>query len=335
MTNEVRNYEKLNAEGTQEYAHLVTSEHTLVTEYTQVNENFRMLADIRFKLLALIPTLGGVAIFLLSKMEQGAPEPQLGYSLLFLISGLGFVATLGVTFYDQRNSALYNALIARARYLETELELPVRPKERERLGLVGGQFKERPARDRYLFRYIELGHDSGLALIYGAVLGAWFYPLTSTFLGLARIPPEVRHGVSLILAAIMVVLFIRELLRLDGTSSIRELLGANAKVNVRFLKNGHDIWEERLRFSGKEIGWYKEEEDNSAFTLYECPGGRYRVYVKRGRDICYLQPWHLNSNGSVEYPTYEGEGQLLKEFPEFGEAVHKKAVRNSPVRDLG
>ena len=90
-------------------------EYTRVTklnaEYQQVNENFRMLADIRFKLLALIPVLGGVAIFLLSGLQQVEEESQLGYGLLLLISGLGFLATLGVTFYDQRNSELYNALI--------------------------------------------------------------------------------------------------------------------------------------------------------------------------------------------------------------------------------
>jgi hypothetical protein len=141
-----------------------------IAEYTEVNQNFRMLADIRFKLLAIIPTLGGVAIFLLSRMQQS--EPKLGYSLLFLISGLGLLTTLGVVFYDQRNSELYNALDGRAKELEKDLKL------------YGGQFTHRPRRNRYLFRSVELGHDSGLALIYGTVLGAWFYPLVSTFLGL-------------------------------------------------------------------------------------------------------------------------------------------------------
>src|SRR5215203_5346089 len=142
----------------------------LLAEYTEVNQNFRMLADIRFKLLAIVPTLGGVAIFLLSKMQQS--EPKLSYGLLFLISGLGFLTTLGIVFYDQRNSELYNALGGRAKELEKDLKL------------YGGQFTRRPRRNRYLFRSVELGHDSGLALIYGTVLGAWFYPLVSTFLGL-------------------------------------------------------------------------------------------------------------------------------------------------------
>jgi hypothetical protein len=66
----------------------------LIAEYTEVNQNFRMLADIQYKLLAIIPTLGGVAIFLSSRMQQS--EPKLGYSLLFLISGLGLLTTLGV-----------------------------------------------------------------------------------------------------------------------------------------------------------------------------------------------------------------------------------------------
>ena len=37
-------------------------------EYEQINANFRMLADVRFKLLALLPVLGGAAVFVLSQI---------------------------------------------------------------------------------------------------------------------------------------------------------------------------------------------------------------------------------------------------------------------------
>ena len=36
-------------------------------EYEQINENIRFLAEVRFKLLALVPALGGVAVFILAR----------------------------------------------------------------------------------------------------------------------------------------------------------------------------------------------------------------------------------------------------------------------------
>jgi len=39
----------------------------LELEYEQINENIRFLADVRFKLLALVPALGGVAVFILAR----------------------------------------------------------------------------------------------------------------------------------------------------------------------------------------------------------------------------------------------------------------------------
>jgi len=144
----------------------------LIAEYAEVNQNFRMLADVRFRLLALIPTLGGAAIFLLSRTQ---PESTGGFALLFLVSCLGFLATLGVTIYDQRNNEFYEALLGRAKYLEEELKLPrnleVRTTDSSEFR---GQFRERPGRGlygRFLFNRVELGHDPGLALVYGAVLG--------------------------------------------------------------------------------------------------------------------------------------------------------------------
>ena len=49
----------------------------LLVEYAEVNQNYRALADTRFKLLALIPSLGAIALFLLSRVQQGESEPKL------------------------------------------------------------------------------------------------------------------------------------------------------------------------------------------------------------------------------------------------------------------
>jgi hypothetical protein len=211
----------------------------LLAEYAEVNQNFRMLADIRFKLLALIPTLGGVAIFLLSKMQQGGSEPKPGYDLLLFISFLGLLATLGVTYYDQRNSELYADLESRAKELEEKLELR------------GGQFLLRPGRGRHLFGFLQLGHDPGLALIYGAVLGAWFYPLTSAFLGWIGHPPEPGHGfLPLAIAGGMVVLFIGALLWLDGSLNL-ELIGFGPRGKTP-REQRRDALSERSGVQGRE-----------------------------------------------------------------------------------
>jgi hypothetical protein len=182
-------------------------------EYEEVSQNFRALADIRFKLLALIPPLGGVAIFLLSHLaEQSEPGAQL---LLALISALGFLVTLGVTSYDQRNSELYDGLQARAKFLERKLRLTPNPNAEFATSIFRGQFLERPPRGKKLFGFFTLGHDNGLALIYGSVLGAWFFPLTAAFLAGLGCPRELRFPVGLGVASVMVVAFIVALWLLD------------------------------------------------------------------------------------------------------------------------
>jgi hypothetical protein len=180
----------------------------LQLEYEQVNDNFRMLADIRFKLLALVPTIGGVAIYILGNMGDPAKTvTPFDYARILLIAIMGFLATLGVVFYDQRNSEFYNALDGRARKLERDLQLPC------------GQFNTRPGRGhgRLLFNRVVLGHDTGLALIYGTVLGGWFFPITFSALSLTgRIEDWASYSVALGVAVVLIVVFILELIRMDG-----------------------------------------------------------------------------------------------------------------------
>jgi hypothetical protein len=122
----------------------------LKMEYEQVNTNFRMLADIRFKLLAFVPTLGGAAVYVLSStIVTDKPVGNREYLVAFLISMIGFGATLGILFYDQRNTELYNELIGRAKDLEELLQLRNK-----------GQFQQRPSRGRFLFKWFPWGTTS-------------------------------------------------------------------------------------------------------------------------------------------------------------------------------
>lgn len=179
-------------------------------EYGQVNDNLRALADIRFKLLALIPPLSGVAIFLLTqaavvkKETAAAPPTESDLTLVLLLSLMGFLATFGLTAYDQRNSELYDALMKRARALE------------KRLNLIGGQIGTRPARGRHFLGLLLMWHDLGLSLIYGSVLGAWFFPAVYSALRLLKLIEPGAYAIPLLTSALAALLFIAELLRQDG-----------------------------------------------------------------------------------------------------------------------
>lgn len=156
-------------------------------EYDQINQNIRFLADVRFKLLALVPILGGAAAFILAQqvgLQVGEVAGNLSpvrLGIVMVFSLLGFFATLGVTLYDQRNSELYNALLHRAKHLEKQFGFVPTPGGIRRCPgdtpiLTGGQYAERPTKNRRIF--FKAGHDLGLALVYGPLLGAWLFPIS-------------------------------------------------------------------------------------------------------------------------------------------------------------
>ncbi len=185
----------------------------LTVEYEQINDNFRFLADVRFKLLALIPPLGGVAIFVLSHLGLTATdrsESSTATLLLVAIASIfGLLVTLGITIYDQRNSELYNALINRAQSLEKSFQVPsalggLRTRES------GGQFRERPKKNRRVMG-VKAGHDTGLALIYGPVLGAWFFPIAYSIARLLHVASQSAAILSVFVAVVAVIVFLSNL----------------------------------------------------------------------------------------------------------------------------
>lgn len=194
----------------------------LELEYEQINENFRFLADVRFKLLAFVPTLGGAAVFVLSRvgLEAGKAPGVASSELLvvLLIAALGFLATLGITLYDQRNSELYNALSHRAKHLEKEFKVPSAPGGLKKMEF-GGQFRERPMKGRRVI--FQAAHDVGLALIYGPLLGAWLFPLAYCMGRLGGGRHEGAQAVSAVLAAAAATVFIGRLVAIDRAEARR------------------------------------------------------------------------------------------------------------------
>jgi len=140
----------------------MTPDERLRLDYDHTTDLLRTLTDVRFKLLALVPTLCGTAIGLLGRPRAAAE--LLGVGLL------GLFATLGILLYELRNSELVDYATERAAHLETSLGLE------SGLGAPGpgGLFAERPGRTVHLFG-VTVGHDRGLSLVYGAALAGWSY----------------------------------------------------------------------------------------------------------------------------------------------------------------
>jgi hypothetical protein len=135
----------------------------LKLDYDQTTQLLRSLTDVRFRLLAFVPTISGAAVALFGK-----PRPAVE---LLAVGLLGFLATLGVFLYELRNSQILDALVLRASVLERRLGLM----SVYRSDTQGGFFSERPARTVRLLGLLTAGQHRGLALVYGAALSGWSY----------------------------------------------------------------------------------------------------------------------------------------------------------------
>jgi hypothetical protein len=132
-------------------------------DYEQTLETYRQLTDIRFKLLAFVPTLSGVAIALLDASDIGRWETV-------ALAALGFVVTFGIVLYEKRNTIFYNGAIGRAQFLEERIGFE-RFGGDEHRGLFGSRRDHRPR----WFLGLPVQHDLGLALVYCPALGAWVF----------------------------------------------------------------------------------------------------------------------------------------------------------------
>src|SRR5438105_5356801 len=79
------------------------AEERLRLDYDQTMQQLRTVTDVRFKLLAFVPTIAGAAVGLVGHPRSAAELIGIGL--------LGFVATLGVFLYELRNSQVLDAVI--------------------------------------------------------------------------------------------------------------------------------------------------------------------------------------------------------------------------------
>jgi len=127
----------------------------LTTLYTQVCQSWRQHVDVRFKLLALVPSVSLVA---LGVLFGGVVAPPVGIASLprLVLALLGAALVAGLWIYDTRNSELHDDLVSRGRRIEEEL------------GVHTGAF-----RGRLLPKRGWIAHGTATRLIYGATLAAW------------------------------------------------------------------------------------------------------------------------------------------------------------------
>lgn len=122
-------------------------------DYEQTTQFLRTITDVRFKLVAFVPTISGIAIGLLGR--GGSPTQLLS------VGALGLTATIGILVYELRNTQLYDYALARAKTLESQLGI--------------GLYSDQPGGEVNLFGVITAAHDRGLALVYSAAVGGWAY----------------------------------------------------------------------------------------------------------------------------------------------------------------
>jgi hypothetical protein len=147
----------------------------LLKEYGEVCANFRLLTDIRFKLLTLLPVATAAGAAFAAAAFKG--ENSVG---AFAFSVFGLVATIGLVTYNTRNDQLYDELVGRAASIERSLGLP------------DGAFANRP----YAWLSIPLvgtswkvDHRTGVATIYIASIAFWIFTLLESLLStLASLP---------------------------------------------------------------------------------------------------------------------------------------------------
>jgi hypothetical protein len=250
----------------------------LLAEYAEINSNFRLLTNIRFKLLAFLPLAAAATVAVTAAVPDQPPARQVEGALTAL-SLFGFVVTAGLASYNARNDQVYLWLVTRAAAVEREL------------GLFDGSFANRPNTGFGILIPIArrhgaswpgwvwpVGHVSSVGLIYSASLALWLAVCLASGVQLFRgsHPLTVWEYLTCIGLAILLTVVAGLHVRRQRLERREDVLGS-AKEAVRLLL-------ERPRSDVRVDDW--PPGDREAFVQACMPlGGVDRSEGEREREI--------------------------------------------------
>jgi hypothetical protein len=183
-------------------------------DYATTVDIYKMLVDVRFKLLGFVPAFAGISGVLIHG-SSASDWATLG------LGAFGLTATLGIIVYDLRNSQWHNRAIHRAHQLETLLTYP----SSYAGGRAGGVFNERPPRGRpRLFGLIDVTHGQATGLVYAASTGVWVFLIASSVTRIAfNASSQLSSALGVAAAAIWAVALFAELAHHDDAAGAEDI----------------------------------------------------------------------------------------------------------------
>lgn len=171
----------------------------LLAEYAEVNSNFRLLTDIRFKLLAFIPLAVAAAVAAANVAGGGGGGSGAQVRLLALLL-FGLAVSVALATYNARNDQIYVWLVQRGGQIEREL------------GIFDGSFVHRPNTWFDVSAgplHWPVGHAASIGGIYAAAIALWLGASLATGAQLAWGSADVPVAIYVLAGAVAVAVSVR------------------------------------------------------------------------------------------------------------------------------
>jgi hypothetical protein len=175
------------------------ADERLRIDYDQTTQLLRTLTDIRFRLLAFVPTIAAASVGFFGRARPAVE--------LLAIGLLGLTATIGILAYELRNSQIYAVAAKRAVELERQLGFPSGLGEGP-----GGLITEQPSESLRALGFLPVTRELGLSLVYGAAVAGWSYLVA--WGGLHALDVGHARAAGLVIGALVGLLVVVEVRRL-------------------------------------------------------------------------------------------------------------------------